>query len=52
MKPLIAITGVQFRQVAPHAGAWIETSVGLVISILSPVAPHAGAWIETNLEKA
>ncbi len=34
-------------QVAPHAGAWIETSRDL--SALSPdsVAPHAGAWIET-----
>ncbi len=33
--------------VAPHAGAWIETtSVPLQAEPLL-VAPHAGAWIET-----
>ena len=35
-------------RVAPHAGAWIETTYD---SGLGPgvyrVAPHAGAWIET-----
>ena len=33
--------------VAPHAGAWIETK--LVDDTLNKiaVAPHAGAWIET-----
>ena len=34
-------------EVAPHAGAWIETVLILVIKILTIVAPHAGAWIET-----
>ena len=34
-------------QVAPHAGAWIETPSGGVIVTPSDVAPHAGAWIET-----
>ena len=35
-------------QVAPHAGAWIET-VSLGHHYLSvSVAPHAGAWIETS----
>jgi len=33
--------------VAPHAGAWIETIMGLSTTILVLVAPHAGAWIET-----
>ena len=34
-------------RVAPHAGAWIETSSQVRPFGRSPVAPHAGAWIET-----
>jgi len=34
--------------VAPHAGAWIETSVRPSAVSLKIVAPHAGAWIETK----
>ena len=35
--------------VAPHAGAWIETTSGSSTGIGGPVvAPHAGAWIETT----
>ena len=36
-------------KVAPHTGAWIETSTQPSVSI-SPakVAPHTGAWIETT----
>ena len=38
-----------FRKcVAPHAGAWIETSYNLSPLPAASVAPHAGAWIETN----
>ena len=34
-------------QVAPHAGAWVETR-SLDLGVLHrPVAPHAGAWVET-----
>ena len=33
--------------VAPHAGAWIETSSDTKEEKNSRVAPHAGAWIET-----
>ena len=33
--------------VAPHAGAWIETSTKSPVCGLAGVAPHAGAWIET-----
>ena len=33
--------------VAPHAGAWIETSGGSFLLSMILVAPHAGAWIET-----
>jgi len=36
-----------FRLVAPHAGAWIETSMLIYTSKPTSVAPHAGAWIET-----
>ena len=36
-------------QVAPHAGAWIETYTDPFLSYLRYVAPHAGAWIETWL---
>ena len=33
--------------VAPHAGAWIETDIQVYASDRALVAPHAGAWIET-----
>ena len=33
--------------VAPHTGAWIETSVLTVLTVKYVVAPHTGAWIET-----
>ena len=35
--------------VAPHAGAWIETSGLRKWHTLAIVAPHAGAWIETDV---
>ena len=35
--------------VAPHAGAWIETSEIGSSTSKSWVAPHAGAWIEIAL---
>ncbi len=38
--------------VAPHAGAWIETSVPRPASVSAHVAPHAGAWIETFARNA
>ena len=34
--------------VAPHTGAWIETSQGKDINQILSVAPHTGAWIETS----
>ena len=34
-------------QVAPHAGAWIETPFIAGMQLFPNVAPHAGAWIET-----
>ena len=39
----------QPNQVAPHAGAWIETRELARIRTCEPVAPHAGAWIETGM---
>jgi len=43
----------RFSEVAPHAGAWIETPSDDPVPQGRGVAPHAGAWIETrqhNLE--
>ncbi len=33
--------------VAPHTGAWIETSYLFGEGVAALVAPHTGAWIET-----
>ncbi len=38
--------------VAPRAGAWIETSVAILMGSLVFVAPRAGAWIETEVGAA
>ena len=35
-------------EVAPHAGAWIETRPNSYSGSAREVAPHAGAWIETS----
>ena len=35
-------------QVAPRAGAWIETVYVPPFTDIDPVAPRAGAWIETR----
>ncbi len=36
------------RRVAPLAGAWIETGMGMKLTASQQVAPLAGAWIETK----
>ena len=36
-------------EVAPLAGAWIETYETMPLSMASNVAPLAGAWIETRI---
>ena len=36
------------EDVAPHAGAWIETVIKPHLDSAVHVAPHAGAWIETR----
>ena len=33
--------------VAPHGGAWIETTIPIIHIFGLMVAPHGGAWIET-----
>ena len=40
-------TGQKEERVAPHVGAWIETSLTMRSAPASLVAPHVGAWIET-----
>jgi len=35
-------------QVAPRAGAWIETRMVSCNYVMGYVAPRAGAWIETS----
>ena len=39
---------ISANKVAPHAGAWIETTSALYTTSELNVAPHAGAWIETR----
>ena len=38
-------------EVAPRAGAWIETVFGGWIRRCFGVAPRAGAWIETRCDE-
>ena len=42
------LIGLKWSDVAPHAGAWIETFSNRWLSLAASVAPHAGAWIETK----
>ena len=41
------ITRFKAPTVAPHTGAWIETTILRPGKSLQSVAPHTGAWIET-----
>ena len=47
LKPIFVIDRIACESVAPHAGAWIETSSIFKGIGVFDVAPHAGAWIET-----
>ncbi len=47
LKPAEAFYKYADGNVAPHAGAWIETDVVNGSTVDNVVAPHAGAWIET-----
>ena len=47
-----AMKDVLTKPVAPRAGAWIETIVGVATGCDPNVAPRAGAWIETTVPKS
>ena len=47
LKQALPIGSAPLRQVAPLAGAWIETTRSRWSGNRSYVAPLAGAWIET-----
>ena len=48
MKPDVITHIGDTYQVAPFAGAWIETALRVIGgNVLTTVAPFAGAWIET-----
>ena len=49
MKRTESTKASESEDVAPRAGAWIETSVRRVLLLLCGVAPRAGAWIETQI---
>ena len=48
LKHCMLIPAMKERDVAPHAGAWIETTETTIKYMGKLVAPHAGAWIETH----
>ena len=48
LKPFATSFVLVVLHVAPHAGAWIETSFLVFLLLVRYVAPHAGAWIETT----
>ena len=45
---MTGITAPNTIKVAPHVGAWIETSALVWLYGQFDVAPHVGAWIETS----
>ena len=51
MKQFYEISGRNITQVAPCAGAWIETTASWKPTRKTPVAPCAGAWIETMTKR-
>ncbi len=50
LKQLLLKVRPKCKQVAPHAGAWIETTNTCSTKPTTTVAPHAGAWIETTIQ--
>ena len=42
------VAGFRPYHVAPLAGAWIEMSIPIALTINAGVAPLAGAWIEMS----
>ena len=50
MKRLLVQELTTRLNVAPYAGAWIETQDMPCKAYANSVAPYAGAWIETQLD--
>ena len=50
LKRFEPVMSILQSEVAPRAGAWIETVKGRTLLPLADVAPRAGAWIETPCE--
>ena len=48
LKPLHTPCNLSETEVAPRAGAWIETKIARHHTTKGVVAPRAGAWIETG----
>ena len=46
---MLSLRPARQKRVAPHVGAWIETSTMGWLILCLDVAPHVGAWIETQL---
>jgi len=51
LKPIIFLCLPLPGEVAPRAGAWIETLKGADDENTNRVAPRAGAWIETSFRQ-
>ena len=51
MKHLMGGYVPECLEVAPRAGAWIETPQTAFVLIITSLAPRAGAWIETLLRR-
>ena len=51
LKPSCGCVPPAVYDVAPHAGAWIETLSFIPYMLFIDVAPHAGAWIETQPDR-
>ncbi len=51
LKPLFIKVETGLGNVAPRAGAWIETAKTRAVYLIMLVAPRAGAWIETTHEE-
>lgn len=49
LKRVKAAEETKKTEVAPHAGAWIETPVRRLFKLLLSVAPHAGALVEVQI---
>ena len=48
LKLMCIYHSVPLLDVAPRAGAWIETNKSHTDQQIASVAPRAGAWIETK----